>query len=332
MRNLFYVLLILLCSCGEHNANRSTKESIVIETNIISETDAEKFFPETFVVELDTNTLLGDILDLCLYDSSLYVIDDQTKAIAQFKYPSGKLIKKHLSIGNGPEEYLQPIMLDIKDNELFILDFSGCSILKYDQDLNFISKIKTEHPMTDFVCSSEGIICYNSFIPEGQNSVSMYSYDGVLIKKMDFATQKSEVSYKGKVFLKDKDMIYFRPKFCDQIYVFGDSARSFSPYVKIDFQDKSIPPNYEFKNNIFNSQYAILTHVYFSASNCLISYTLENERIYSFESLEKNVSSYRFRKKESFPFFPQWQFGEYLISLMKNDSDNISLVFHRLSA
>lgn len=318
MKNTMLLLAtVFLCACSPKHDSSSKITTLSIDAASDKATSLNGLLSSQTAISLDTTVLVAGVGDLCLIDSNLYLLDDQQMSVSRFAYPGGELINTMKAFGGGPEEYIQPTMLSTDGASLFLLDFAGSAILEYDKGLRFVRKIKLESPVNDFVCVPEGFLCFNSWMGGEVCPVVVYNKEGEVQQRINFKRPVAAYGAKGKVFFEDREHVYFRPFFCDTIYQYESEALELAPVALLDFQDKAIPNDFDFQNDVFASPYAFATHV-FEAEGCwVISYVSGGSRYYALGNAAGGKSdSYRFDGKSGEVFFPQWRIGDKLVTVV----------------
>ncbi|MGL5619475.1 MAG: 6-bladed beta-propeller [Tannerellaceae bacterium] len=318
MKNTMWLFAAaFLCACSPKGDPTLDLMTITIDANSGQATSLNGLLSPQTVISLDTTVLVAGVGDLCLIDSNLYLLDDQQMAISMFTNQGGEALNTIKAFGGGPEEYIQPTMLSTDGASLFLLDFAGSAILEYDKGLRFVRKIKLESPVNDFVCVPEGFLCFNSWMGGEACPVVVYNKEGEVQQRINFKRPVAAYGAKGKVFFEDQGQVYFRPFFCDTIYQYKPEALELSPVALLDFQDKAIPSDFDFQNDVFASPYAFATHV-FAVDGCwVISYMSGGSRYYALgKAVGGKSDSYHFDGKSGEVFFPQWKIGDRLVTVV----------------
>lgn len=318
MKNTMLLLAVaFLCACSPKHDSSSKITTLSIDAASDKATSLNGLLSLQTAISLDTTVLVAGVGDLCLIDSNLYLLDDQQMSLSKFTYPGGEVVNTIKAFGGGPEEYIQPTMLATDGASLFLLDFAGSAILEYDKGLRFVRKIKLESPVNDFVCVPEGFLCFNSWMGGEACPVVVYNKEGEVQQRINFKRPVAAYGAKGKVFFEDQGQVYFRPFFCDTVYQYQPEALELSSVALLDFQDKAIPSDFDFQNDVFESPYAVATHVFAAGGYWVISYVSGGSRYYALANAAGGKSdSYRFDGKRGEVFFPQWKIGDGLATVV----------------
>ncbi len=107
------------------------------------------------IVSLETKDecLISQIDKIRIFKDEIYILDKMSNAVFIYGI-DGKHHRTLFKVGNGPGEYLQLMDFDIWGNQLFVLDFGGRNILKYDCKLNYINKIKNPNFSTQILVNN----------------------------------------------------------------------------------------------------------------------------------------------------------------------------------
>ena len=137
MKYYILVIVLLLCSCSD------VDNLGVYEVKVPAETNQKEVLLSAFVenirivpLDMDDECLISQIDKVKIFKDEIYILDKTNNAIYIYGM-DGKHLRTLFKVGNGPGEYLQLMDFDIYDNQLFVLDYGRCHILKYDCEIKF---------------------------------------------------------------------------------------------------------------------------------------------------------------------------------------------------
>ena len=135
----FILLLSLSCfifSCNEYAKDNDRGDVIMIDDIGSQKIRMSDVVEEVKVFKLETDSLLiGEIGDLCVYDSIMFFFDRLTWNLTTYDLQKQSVIRTINNRGNGPFEYVRPHALSIDKNNLFLLDSSTRKIICYNHYL-----------------------------------------------------------------------------------------------------------------------------------------------------------------------------------------------------
>lgn len=142
---------------------------------------------------IDNNLYIKWINSVEIEGNFLYLLDLKICTISRVDIQSGKLINTISSKGQGPNELSTPINLAIKNNLIFISDFSGVGIKIFNVDGKPVKEFKTERQPTWIDVDSKNQIWVNETNLEGFPVVNIYNINGQKIKNfVEFRSTKKK--------------------------------------------------------------------------------------------------------------------------------------------
>lgn len=194
---------------------------------------------------------------------------------------SGDFIQTIGQIGEGPGELSGVSDFWIKSNEktIFILDKSSSKIMNYRLDGDFITEIKIDHfPLA--IASQDRIFLMNTLRPQQINS-SAGGHD-IIQMNQNIEIENSFSPYGGEykgwllpgtIFYEFEGYIHYLDFWNNRVFRWENSG--FSPHLKIDFGENSLPIEYsktyeDYVNNkrkytmIFNDVLENENYIYFN--------------------------------------------------------------------
>lgn len=151
MKKLLFGLLaavVVLTGCAsKHSSGELPKIDLMAETfasdkvGIADEIESIEYIP----LELTDESLIANVLDVCVSDEYLFIYSTRQESILQFDR-KGKFIRPVARTGNGPGEVAQMISMTIdEDNRLFcVSEYFSTSFYSFDGE--FIKKVTNLRP------------------------------------------------------------------------------------------------------------------------------------------------------------------------------------------
>lgn len=182
---------LLLCMCMLFVACQSGKKEKIDKTEIleidfpnIEPLSAEKI-EDLFFVPLETTDeiLLNNRLDICFYDSLIYVKADRMDRLVIFDM-KGKIQKILDRKGPGPEEYDELRNFTVNDDGIFIYDQTRGSMVLYQKDGTFKNRVKfSSYPGSYVYLYKDKYIGYLTQPAVGRKAMYIYNSEGELLRE-----------------------------------------------------------------------------------------------------------------------------------------------------
>lgn len=312
--------IILLLSCDKSEKILPCK-NIIVENFINNDVDMNNIIDDFSIVELrlDTSLIIGRVKDLCIVDTTIFILDDMTFSLSSFSLKDGRLLKTICRKGNGPKEYINPVSISVSENKIYLLDLATNKIIVFGKDLEPLDEVRISFTALDFIKAENGFLFYNM---GGEKELGKFVYTDLKgnIQNSFIPSTKDNSDYLcgGKLFVKnDENEIYATDPLSNTIYHWDKN--NLSPYIRTDFQKYNIPDEIELNGtNIFEENYAVNCNFFITSFVFINSFLYKDMRYYNFKSLlsEKSISGKV--KVSNMPFYPQWQSGKRLISVCPN--------------
>lgn len=240
---LFLASALLLCACG---AKEKKQDCIVLSVGDSMDKafpieDVVEILPMVSIIETD-ESMLGTIRSVFESGRFLFIID-HTGTISKIDAESGEIVKQKCTVGRGPQEYLDLTSITGDDSFIYILDYQGGNVIKFDHELNFQKRFDAPAGLAiDFIKTDAGLLFSAPFdAPEKRVIVT----DDNCVEIAHLAGSQHMTDYlpfAGCFFTKGTDgSIYFHEPFNDEVFrVDGDSLTKF---LVLDRPGKAIEPD-----------------------------------------------------------------------------------------
>lgn len=318
MKYCILIAVFLFCSCSDFN------ECNVCEIEISTNRKQEELLLSSFiknyiVIPLETKDecLIAQIDKIKISNNEVYILDNMNNAI--YVYGMDGIHHRTLfKVGNGPGEYLQLMDFDIRNNILFVLDFGGRRILKYDCELNYLGQIQYETYSTQISAYKDLIYLYNLKSKKGNDyKCSVFNEKGEkIIDKLIRPENENLFNYnESNVFSLNGDDLYISPVYDNYIY----KGEDLQPVYHIRFKRKGFPDDINIEEQDVNSpdfQFIVKNNYYVSDHFLIFDYFVEGERAFCVFDKLNNKKEIGFVSNDLIPdfrFFPRWGDGRYLI-------------------
>lgn len=121
---------------------------------------------DRYVQSIDTiilkdNAQCSGLVDVTIMNQNHLFLLDNSKQIMKFRTSDGILENVIKTVGTAKNEYISPQSITSDANNVYVLDFAGRSILKFDADLSFVKKIKINDAILDFAKVDGGFLLYS---------------------------------------------------------------------------------------------------------------------------------------------------------------------------
>lgn len=310
--SLFYLFI----SCNENAKNSDRGEVIMIDNIESKKILISDIVEEVKFFKLETDSfLVGEITDLCVYDSVMFFYDRLTWNLTAYDLQNKSVIHTINNRGNGPFEYVKPHALYVDGNYLYLLDSSVRKIICYSHSLEPKNEIHVDFAASDFIKVNDGfLLC--SVLPEPSldfHKIIYVDMDGKVIKSYIHTHRYGMIL--GKSFVQDeKSDVYVTYPYSNQIYQWDNGKLLGSYYT--DYGKLNIPEDDQVKDlSCYDSDY-IYNNNFFVTSSYFINGFLYADRIHY--HFRENATGRSFcgiveDEFDKIPFFPRWQYGNSLI-------------------
>jgi len=242
---LFIITIFISCDSDTLDSKEITSINVNL-TDEIKYLGCSKVLNLKKAINLETaqNCLIGDIDDIIVNDTLLYILDKEiTKSIFVFNY-KGSFIKKIASQGKGPTEYisLSSIVYDKWANKLLVLDGIGKKLLIYSSLGDYVREIKLCDCFDSFrVLDEENLIFYSNFYSLSNKQFTICSKNGKVVKRFEkIPKQQNSIGYSHDIFCKNGDTCLFAMPFDSNIYSISNNEREL--YASFSFNGNFIHP------------------------------------------------------------------------------------------
>lgn len=323
MHSLIRYIIMLLFPCfmlGCANINVGKGDIITINDIGRYELQMSDFVEEVRMFELETDSfIIGEIGDLCVYDSILFFFDRLSWNLSAYDLESQLVTHSVNNRGNGPFEYVRPHALSVDGDYLYLLDSSVRKIICYNHSLEPKKEISLNFTAFDFIKVENGFLLCTA-LPEPSldcHKIVYISLDGE-VQDSYIHTHQYGMTL-GKNFLKGKDGVtYLTIPYSNQLYCWENE--NLLEYCYTDYGKLNIPDDDEVRDLSFYDSDYIHNNNFFVTSSYLINAFLYKDRVhYHFKKNDTGHSYCGIVKDElnGLPFFPRWQYEDSLIGLCR---------------
>jgi len=247
------ILLVMLISCGSSIKKKDSLTVIPMDLNNVNKIDINSSkCINTTALETKTESLLGNINNIFFKGDTLFI------------HSSGKLSafnKKGLFLfnvgtkGRAANEYLTLKSFFIKKGELYLHDWDGRKLLRFNTGSKFIEKhdFKKGGWMPDhiFPFNSTMYVVKNTYSGE-QISVPLISvYDENLNIISSSSRMQKNGSSLADLFFPFKNEVLYWEILCDTVYTINRSA-AIAPKYFVDFGTHRVPEKINGSDDLYN--------------------------------------------------------------------------------
>lgn len=237
---VLYLLLFLVSCTDNSNITTSTKEIVIDMSNIKPDEISDIFsIEDTIMLEATSNSLLSDVSQIFVTKDKIFISDLLNDNVLCFE-EDGKFIQKIGNKGRAGNEVIDLKSAYIDNNELYLYDFGGRKILKFDINGNFINNI----PLTNsYNCISplkrhDGFIAFNTYTNSDNNpKLTWLNHDYTPVKKSK-EQLTSTTTFLYSFSMGDNSVIHWE-MMNDTIYSIDNEINSkyFVNFIKYAFPD-----------------------------------------------------------------------------------------------
>jgi len=259
MKKIFILLCIILVSCNHqsHKENVDVTDNSLEEIKILTEggvfvppDSLYQGLPDFIKLETTDDCLIGNITNILFDDSLIFVVDkEQAKTVFVFDM-KGKFINRIGKVGNGPGEYTHlSVSLNKDKNQVIIYDVAQLKVIKYDYNGNLLNDKRVPYYCFDYTELQSGKKIFKTR-DHDQTRPKEYEGNVLIITDTDnkilfggcceFHSNKFSC-FQYPDFFYFGDEIFFRPDWCDTLFVVTDEGIFPKYYINI-FPDKAPNP------------------------------------------------------------------------------------------
>lgn len=318
MRYYILSVILLFFSCSE------VREPEVYDVKILEGTSQKELLLSSFietvkVIPLETKDecLISQIDKIKIFKDEIYILDKMNNAIFIYGI-DGKYHRTLFKVGNGPGEYLQLMDFDIWNNQLFVLDFGGRNILKYDCDLNYINKVIIYSFSTQISVDNGLIYLYNLKSKKGDDyKCSILDISGRKISDKLLRKDNENLFNHNEcnVFTVNNGEVFISPVYDKLIY----EGSNFDPIYRIRFEGNEYPDDRNIEEQNVNDQsfnYIVKNNYYIFDRYLVFDYLDHDQRVFCVLDRLNNQLNAGVVKNDliqDYRFFPRWGDENYLI-------------------
>lgn len=268
------------------------------------------------VLRLNSNAaLIGQIKDICIIDTIVYILDGVTSSIFAYNLQNGQLLNNICRVGNGPMEYIQPFAITAGEQQVWVLDLPTTRVIAFDKNLNPVKEIKIPFVASDFIKIEDGFLFCNLTPNERINVFVHADMEGNILNS--FVTSQKQGSYTGgSSFIRDvNNEVYAMEPYSNKIYHW--TGCDFEDFFQTDFLNFNIPNKITHPMSYYEDHHAYNANFFVTSTHFINSFLYKSNRYYHFF----NLSSKKYQVGEInndenlIPFFPRWQHNDYLIGV-----------------
>lgn len=245
MKKIIFICSLLSIFTIGCNRKNIIKESVT-KIEVPDKMDDKYLVDNSLIIKLETteNNLIGYIVDVKIYDNTIYVLDQFRKRIYLFDM-NGKYKGKVDNLGKGPNEYLRIKDFNIYENEIFLLSLNKIVIF----DISTLEakrevKLKEIFPYSLMVGKKNLILSTNNFPSKyilnyiSKDDLKITSYLQSEIKSKD---NELGLPLGGYMFhpIPNEDKSIFHFTFSSNIYTVSDDG--YECTYEIDLKNNGIP-------------------------------------------------------------------------------------------
>lgn len=275
LRNMKYLILILLVvfGCTEKEASNNVRV-LKLDPSKTEHIFVKEFIKRVEFIRLDTAKYFGNIDKLIVTNNRIYVLDAYN-SIALYVYNrEGEFLYDIASYGRGPGEFMGPydFTLSESESEITIYDARSQKLSFYNmQNGNFVEdKILKSH-FRRFERIENDFIFYMDNRPgkDIDYNINIKNRElKIIASKIPILDKMRGVYFMLPVnFSKYNNSVFFTAHSDYNIYKYDAVNKNFSPYITVDFGDRSAPEEFYKKHRTTSDRQASLGDAAYFISN-----------------------------------------------------------------
>lgn len=299
---LWWVLLGLsLIGCKQNRVVEKAPFTIPVRDYRQSIVDIHDFTDTVEYLSIVSDSPMGSVIDYCLTDSTLIVLDTMQR-VYLCSLQSGQVLRVMDKRGHGQGEYIEARAVFADLDRIYLLDFQGQSVLVYDRQFNYISRIKTEFPALDFAVVSDGYLFFNMNASDELRQVVHTDYSGRVLDSFLSPGRKMDMLPDGRIFQEDgRGNVFITEPMSETVYQWnGQSPR---PVYTVDFGQK--PASVSSNEEKYSRQSATVVRSIATADHVLTAFVSDGMMFFNvYESATNRVMSGLVNTHSELPFLP----------------------------
>ena len=322
MNYILYIILFLfmnlILSCKRNNVKDNSGQGFTVVTinNYHDKTiPFSEFSTRIDTIELQTNPyFMGEILDFCMSNSLLYVID-MNGAAWIFKTSSGNLVKRIHRIGHGRGEYTSIQAVTSKDSLVYLLDGSSGLVLEHDFMLNYKRSFHLNFPAVDFIKVNNGFLFCNLATTSDMHRLIYTDNFGKIENSYIPSDLELDMLYAMKTFTADENgNAFFLEPFSNDIYRW--TGKEPQLVFHTDYGKNGYSNSAKKSSEITKSGKAFNATFFVFKDYLINSFFQEDVRYYSLNKLDGSSHLQGLiDTTECIPFYPTGQYKDGLIGI-----------------
>jgi hypothetical protein len=215
---LFFFFLCSFCSCNKKESVSLVNVEIISSQNdILKPLVTPPAFSEVLMIPLETNDsiLIGEIVDVQVYDSLIFISDRNDK-ISVFSI-DGKFKNFIGKKGNGQGEYLS---------------IGSFCYDRFNEQVILLDHMKSAYYLYHIDGRSKSVISFNANAKEAPRKIIMLNYNTLLIY---YAMYKDNVAYKLFDFIQKKEILIKKYPYLSSNIIYSFSKHPISQCEKSSF-------------------------------------------------------------------------------------------------
>ena len=315
--SIFMTLCLLLLGCGMRKSKEDSTCRISIPASYDQPIESGDFIQciDSLILHTDKGIWISEVKDLCMNDSLVFILDMNHRIFA-FDAQSGALKHSIQNTGHSGTEYIAPMAITLCDSVLYVLDLQGMSILFFDADLSFLSRIRIPCPTLDFTKVDDGFLLYNLSVTDELKQIVHIDESGQPVGSFFTPESHLDLLPSEHIFTEDPaGETYFMLPLSDSIYRWKDGHPE-AEYI-IDFggsRPREKSSSSPIQKGIPSALSTFLTSDYVITS--FLSHSLVNHSILHRKSGRSQAGVVN--TNGAYAFFPKWQSESALIGITES--------------
>jgi len=317
-----FLAVAFICSCNQGNNLGGYQITVAFDSS--NEINASSFIENFSIIRLSTDdhTLIHQISKVQYINNKIFILDVPGNSIFIFN-KDGSLYYRIRRVGQGPGEYAQVKDFFVSEGNLYLLDFAQQSILKLNENLEYIERIRLETFSSYFVYSDNFFWTYSEPTPRRNDyQFAHLSSNGEMISEfLPRVSSSNQFNWTGvNVFHRNSNELYLSPRFGNVIYRIQDG--NIIPVFGIDFGRRRFPTRDNVNNHDITApdfRFLLKRNFYLSDRFLIFDYFMDWNRHFNVYDRIDGINITGVVNNdliENFRFFPQWGNDNYLIEML----------------
>ena len=319
-----FIIVVVCSSCCNYSKDVKSDTSMVCSIDVSEQREAQidsndVKMARAYVIQLQDNLPIGEILDVALVDSICYFVDTSW-SIYGVNISNGRTCYKYVRHGGAELETICPYCITADKNNVYVYDTGKENILVLSSQLvpEKVIRFSISNPLS-IKKTEKGFLCMS--VEAEKQMVRYFDNDGNEISAKKLSDIKVSLYEIGATIQEGADgYFYAKAMYSDTIYRWKEQL--LEPVYVVDYGLNSISSEMDNIHDIKATKREYTKDFFILKTGVLSSFVNSSNRQVVFNYYNNNESyskAGRVNKICKIPFVPRWQFGKRIINVFHSE-------------